>query len=129
MEQALLLIFWFLRIYMLCFFIWALLSWIPQFSPQLAYHPIVSSVRRFLDSIILPYVKLFSFLKPMQMGSMMFDMSSLVAFLTLIVVANYVFPAIAASVIGYMMVSRHISLVVATRRLQKSHIRFERSQP
>ena len=84
----------FLSVYLLCIFVWALLSWIPMFSPSLAYNDTVVSLRGFLDSIVLPWVKLFSFIKPVQLGGAMLDLSALVAILVLIATQRYVLPAI-----------------------------------
>lgn len=91
---------YFLQIYMLCFFVWALLSWIPQFAPSAMSNPILSGIQEFLNSIIMPWVRLFSFVRPLQLGGVMLDMSSLVAFLVLIVVANYVYPALAHALLS-----------------------------
>ncbi len=102
----------FLNIYMLCFFVWALLSWIPQFAPSLMQNPILSGLQSFLDTIILPWVRLFSFVKPMRFGNVMMDMSSLVAFLVLIIVTNYVFPAIKSSVAGVVLLPAAIPMPV-----------------
>jgi uncharacterized protein YggT (Ycf19 family) len=84
----------FLNVYLLCIFVWALLSWIPMISPSLAYNDTVVSLRGFLDSIVLPWVKLFSFIKPVQMGGTYLDLSALVAILVLIAAQKFVLPAI-----------------------------------
>ena len=74
----------FLTIYTLCIFAWALISWLPMISPSLAYNPTLVSVRRFLDSVVLPYVKLFRFIPPIRAGGAMIDLSALVAILVLV---------------------------------------------
>lgn len=89
MELAATFVYYFCTVYLLAMFIWALISWLPQISPSLAYNSTVVSVRNFLDSIILPWVKLFSFIKPVQMGNMMFDLSFLAAMLVLVVAQRY----------------------------------------
>lgn len=75
----------FLSIYMLCIFAWALASWLPMISPQLAYNDVVVGIRRFLDSVVLPYVKLFRFIPPVRIGGAMLDLSALVAIFVLII--------------------------------------------
>lgn len=73
----------FLTIYIICVFAWVLISWLPMISPSLAYNDGVVGIRRFLDSVVLPYVKLFRFIPPVRVGGMMLDLSSLVAILVL----------------------------------------------
>lgn len=73
----------FLTIYTLCVFAWVLASWLPMISPQLAYNGTVVSIRRFLDSVVLPYVRLFRFVPPVRIGGAMVDLSALVAILVL----------------------------------------------
>lgn len=73
----------FLTIYTICVFAWVLISWLPMMSPSLAYHEGVTSIRRFLDSVVLPYVKLFKFVPPVQIGGAMLDLSALVAIIVL----------------------------------------------
>lgn len=85
MDQVLQFISVFLSIYIICVFVWALISWLPMISPKLAYDSTVTSIRRFLDSIVMPYVRLFSFIKPVQMGGTMLDLSATVAIIVLIV--------------------------------------------
>ena len=89
----------FLSIYTLCVFAWALISWLPMISPPLAYNGTVVSVRRFLDSIVLPYVRLFRFVPPVRMGGAMIDLSALVAILVLSIGGKIVLSAL-ASVVG-----------------------------
>jgi uncharacterized protein YggT (Ycf19 family) len=83
MDQVLQIIQMFLYLYLLCIFAWALISWLPMISPPLAYNETVVSVRRFLDSIVLPYVRLFRFVPPLRMGGQMLDLSALVAIIVL----------------------------------------------
>lgn len=90
MDQVLQFISVFLTIYILCVFVWALISWLPMISPKLAYDSTVISIRRFLDSIVLPYVRLFGFIKPVQMGGTMLDLSATVAIIVLIVLNSIV---------------------------------------
>ena len=73
----------FLQLYIICVFAWVLISWLPMISPSLAYNDGVNSVRRFLDSIVLPWVKLFRFVPPVRIGGAMLDLSALVAILVL----------------------------------------------
>lgn len=84
----------FLSIYILCVFVWALMSFLPMISPGLAFNSTVIAVRNFLDSIVLPYVRLFSFIKPVQIGGAMVDLSATVAIIVLIVVQNFVLPQV-----------------------------------
>jgi hypothetical protein len=114
----------FLNIYLLCFFVWAILSWIPQFAPSLMQNPVVSGIQGFLNSIILPWVKLFSFVRPLQLGNVMLDMSSLVAFLVLIVITNMVFPIARGAVVGGVLL---IALVHAHSRTSSIGSGAERS--
>jgi uncharacterized protein YggT (Ycf19 family) len=83
-----------LGIYLLCMFIWALLGWLPMVAPGLAFNDVIMSIRKFLDSIILPYVKLFGFIKPVQVGSMLLDLSFIVAFFVLYIAQKFIPPAI-----------------------------------
>lgn len=69
----------FFTIYWFCILGWVLISWLPMFSPKLAYDTNVLRVRKFLDSVVLPWVRLFRFIPPLRMGAMMLDMSALVA--------------------------------------------------
>lgn len=78
----------FLTIYTICVFAWVLISWLPMISPSLAYNENVNSVRRFLDSVVLPYVRLFRFIPPIRAGGAMIDLSSLVAILVLSIFGN-----------------------------------------
>jgi uncharacterized protein YggT (Ycf19 family) len=73
----------FLQIYVLCVLAWALISWLPFLSPQLAYNQTILSIRRFLDSIVLPWIRLFRFVPPVGIGGQMIDLSALVAILVL----------------------------------------------
>lgn len=79
----------FLAIYILCVFVWALMSWIPMISPQLAYNSTVSGIRRFLDSVVEPYMRLFrGLIKPIQAGGTLIDLSSIVGIIVLIVLQS-----------------------------------------
>jgi uncharacterized protein YggT (Ycf19 family) len=83
MEQLLNVLGAFLQIYILCVLAWALISWLPQISPSLAYNDTVLGIRRFLDSVVLPYVRLFKFIKPLRIGDQLWDISALVAIILL----------------------------------------------
>lgn len=83
METVIKVLETFLSVYTLCVFAWVLISWLPMISPQLAYNEMVVSVRRFLDSVVLPYVRLFRFVPPVRIGGQMLDLSALVAILVL----------------------------------------------
>ena len=87
----------FLQIYILCVFAWALISWLPMISPQLAYNSTVVSVRRFLDSVVLPYVRLFRFIPPIRAGGTMIDLSALVAIFALLIGGNLVIGLLATA--------------------------------
>lgn len=89
----------FLDLYLICIFVWALISWVPMVSPQLAYNSTVGAIRRFLDSVVLPYVRLFRFIPPVQMGGAMIDLSALVAILVLAFGGDLLLSAL-ASVVG-----------------------------
>lgn len=78
-------------VYMLCMFIWALLSWLDQLSPSTAANSSVRAVRGFLDSVVLPYVRLWSFIP--QPRGFPIDVQSLAAFVS-IVVLNKLFASI-----------------------------------
>ncbi len=78
----------FLTIYTICVFAWVLISWLPMISPSLAYNEGVTSIRRFLDSVVLPYVRLFRFIPPVRVGGAMIDLSSLAAILVLSIFGN-----------------------------------------
>lgn len=80
----------FLQIYTLCVLAWALMSWLPMISPQLAYNSTVVSVRNFLDSVVMPYVRLFRFIPPIRAGGTMIDLSALVAIFALVFLGNAV---------------------------------------
>ena len=96
MEQVINILGMFLSIYTLCVFAWALISWLPMISPPLAYNGTVVAVRRFLDSIVLPYVRLFRFVPPVRMGGAMIDLSALVAILVLSIGGKIVLNALAS---------------------------------
>jgi uncharacterized protein YggT (Ycf19 family) len=73
----------FLTIYTICVLGWALISWLPMISPALAYNSTVLSIRRFLDSVVLPYIRIFRFIPPVRIGATMLDLSALVAIIAL----------------------------------------------
>lgn len=73
----------FLTVYILCVFAWVIISWLPMISPSLAYNSTVVRIRGFLDSVVLPYVRLFRFIPPIRAGGAMIDLSALVAILAL----------------------------------------------
>jgi uncharacterized protein YggT (Ycf19 family) len=73
----------FLYIYIICVLAWALISWLPMLSPSLAYNSTVVSIRRFLDSVVMPYIRLFRFVPPVRIGGQMLDLSALVAIIVL----------------------------------------------
>lgn len=85
----------FLTIYTLCVFAWALISWLPMLSPQLAYNSTVISIRRFLDSVVMPYVRLFRFVPPIRVGGAMIDLSALVAILVLVYGGRFILGVLA----------------------------------
>lgn len=73
-----------LTIYTLCMFAYALIGWLPMISPGLAFNSTVMSLRRFLESVCGPWIRLFKFVPPVPMGGMQLDMSFLVAMLVLV---------------------------------------------
>jgi len=83
MEAVIDIIAMFIGIYTLCVIAWALISWLPMLSPSLAYNDTVVTIRRFLDSIVLPWVRLFRFVPPVRIGAAMVDLSALVAIIVL----------------------------------------------
>jgi uncharacterized protein YggT (Ycf19 family) len=85
MEAVIQILSTFLTIYIICIFAWALISWLPMISPSLAHNDGVNAVRRFLDSVVLPYVKLFRFVPPVRVGGAMLDLSAMVAMLAIII--------------------------------------------
>lgn len=97
MEAVIQVLSTFLTIYTICVFAWALISWLPMISPQLAYNDTVVAIRRFLDSVVLPYVRLFRFIPPVRMGGTMLDLSALVAILALSIGGNLVIGILASA--------------------------------
>lgn len=83
MEDVIRILATFLQIYVICVFAWVILSWLPMLSPSLAYNETVVKIRRFLDSVVLPWVRLFRFVPPIRAGGQMIDLSALVAILVL----------------------------------------------
>jgi YggT family protein len=96
MEMLIQVLSTFLTVYTLCVFAWVLISWLPMISPSLAYNEGINSVRRFLDSVVLPYVRLFRFVPPVRIGGAMLDLSALVAILTLSIVGQMLINVLAA---------------------------------
>ena len=88
-----------LQVYILCVFVWALLSWLPMVSPGLAHNDTVTGISRFLDSIVLPWVKLFKFVPPVRMGGAYLDLSAMAAIITLLVLKAFL-PGIIAGLDG-----------------------------
>lgn len=74
----------FLTLYIICVFAWALISWLPMVSPSLAYNSTVLAIRRFLDSVVEPYIRLFKFVPPVRVGGAMLDLSAMVGMIVLI---------------------------------------------
>jgi YggT family protein len=72
----------FVSIYILCIFAWVLLSWI-----QLPYSTVASSLQRFLDEVVRPYIGLFRGRIP-TLGPL--DLSPIVAVIVLLVAAQVV---------------------------------------
>lgn len=88
----------FLEIYIFCVLGWVILSWLPMLSPSLAYNSTLVSIRRFLDSVVLPWVKLFRFIPPVRVGGTMLDVSALVAILVLQIGGQLVLSVLAGAV-------------------------------
>lgn len=88
MEQIYNIIHAFYIIYFICIFAWALISWLPMISPALAYNSNVVTARRFLDSVVEPYIRLFRFIPPVRMGATMLDLSALAAILVYQIVGS-----------------------------------------
>ena len=72
----------FVSIYILFIFAWVLLSWI-----QLPYSSVASSLQRFLDEVVSPYLGLFRGRIP-TLGPL--DLSPIVAILVLLVAARLI---------------------------------------
>jgi uncharacterized protein YggT (Ycf19 family) len=83
MESLITVLSAFLTIYTICVLGWALISWLPMISPSLAYNSTVLSIRKFLDSVVLPYIRVFRFIPPVRIGGAMLDLSALVAIIVL----------------------------------------------
>lgn len=90
----------FLTIYTICVFAWALASWLPMISPQLAYNSTVTAIRRFLDSVVEPYIRLFRFIPPVRMGNMMLDLSALVGIFVLIIFGPVLIDVLRSALVG-----------------------------
>lgn len=89
-----------LTIYILCMFAYALIGWLPMISPGLAFNSTVMSLRRFLESVCGPWIRVFRFVPPVPMGGMQLDMSFLVAMLVLVFGGPVVLNLIASAVGG-----------------------------
>ena len=87
----------FLYIYIICVLAWALISWLPMLSPSLAYNSTVVAIRRFLDSVVMPYIRLFRFVPPVRIGGAMLDLSALVAIIVLQVGGGLVLSLLASA--------------------------------
>lgn len=85
MEEVVRILSAFVSIYTLCLFAWVLISWFPMFSPKLAYDSRVLAVRKFLDSVVMPWVRLFRFVPPVRIGGAMLDLSAMVAIFVFII--------------------------------------------
>lgn len=85
MGQVLNIVVTILYVYLLCLFVWALMSWVMQLSPGTAHNPYVRKGQRFLDSILMPYIRLFQFIKPVRLGGSYLDLSSLAAMVSLLI--------------------------------------------
>ena len=72
----------FVSIYILCIFAWVLLTWI-----QLPYSSVASTLQRFLDEVVSPYLGLFRGRIP-TIGPL--DLSPIVAVIVLLVAAQLV---------------------------------------
>ncbi|MBA3400761.1 MAG: YggT family protein [Actinobacteria bacterium] len=71
----------FVRIYILLILAWVILSWV-----RLPYSSAIATVQRFLDEVVVPYVRLFRRLP--TLGP--FDLSPIVAVIVLLVAAGLV---------------------------------------
>lgn len=90
----------FYTVYFICIFAWALISWLPMISPQAAYNSTILSIRRFLDSVVLPYVRLFRFVPPVRMGAAMLDLSALVAMFVFIIGGSLLLDILESALVG-----------------------------
>ena len=71
----------FVAIYILLIFAWVILSWV-----RLPYSTTVATVQRFLDEVVVPYLRLFRWLP--RLGP--FDLSPIVGVIVLLVAAELV---------------------------------------
>jgi len=71
----------FVGIYILLIFAWVILSWV-----RLPYSSTVATVQRFLDEVVVPYLRLFRWLP--RLGP--FDLSPIVGVIVLLVAAGLV---------------------------------------
>ena len=88
----------FLQIYTICVLAWALISWLPMVSPSLAYNSTVLAIRKFLDSVVEPYIRLFRFIPPVRIGMQQLDLSALVAIIVLQFGGNLLISVLARAV-------------------------------
>lgn len=98
MQEVVKILSTFSTIYLLCIFAWVLISWLPMISPKLAFDSKVLAVRRFLDSVVLPWIRLFRFIPPVRMGSMLLDLSAIVAILAFSIGSNLILNLLANSI-------------------------------
>lgn len=84
MDQVISFLVILLTVYTICIIAWALISFLPLISPQLAYNEMVVSARRFLDSVVNPYVDLFRKLGVPVVGG--WDLAPIAAILVLQIV-------------------------------------------
>jgi uncharacterized protein YggT (Ycf19 family) len=91
MDVVLTFISTFLTIYLICIFGWALLSWF-----RIGYDHPLHPVQNFLNSIIMPYLKLFQgFIPPVSLGGAQLDLSAMVGMLLIYpILLQYVLPAL-----------------------------------
>lgn len=71
----------FVRIYVLLILAWVILSWV-----RLPYSSAIATVQRFLDEVVVPYLRLFRWLP--RLGP--FDLSPIVGVIVLLVAAGLV---------------------------------------
>lgn len=100
MEALIQVLSTFLTVYIICVFAWALISWLPMVSPQLAYNDTVQSIRKFLDSVVEPYVRLFKFIPPVRIGAMLLDLSAMVAIFALIFLGPVIIGLLESALVG-----------------------------
>jgi uncharacterized protein YggT (Ycf19 family) len=72
-----------IQFYLICMIVYMLLSWLPMISPDIASNEFLIGTRRFMASIVEPYVALFRQIIPPMGG---FDLAFMAAFFLLIIV-------------------------------------------